>query len=253
MGEHMNAPVIECRGLHKHFGRAEGRVPVLCGIDFAVAAGEQVAVVGTSGAGKSTFLQLLGGLDLPSSGVLRVAGHDLAPLSEAARGRLRNRCLGFIYQFHHLLPEFSALENVSMPLWVGRRPPAESRRRASELLCRVGLEHRLHHKPGELSGGERQRTAVARALVTRPLCVLADEPTGNLDRHTAARVYELMRELNRDAGVSLVIVTHDQNLAGRADRIVRLEDGALRLEAAAPGLEAVSSGPEVGAGAGAGE
>jgi lipoprotein-releasing system ATP-binding protein len=223
----MNKTIIACRNLRKSYYQGKLEVPVLLGIDLNVKAGETVAIVGTSGSGKSTLLHLLGGLDAPTGGDIRIMGQEIATIDEEERCRLRNRSLGFIYQFHHLLPEFSALENVAMPLLIRRMRNVEAYENAAKVLAQVGLGHRISHTPGELSGGERQRAAVARALVTRPACVLADEPTGNLDRRTAAGVFDLMMDLNLDVGASLFIVTHDPELASKAGRTLQLEDGVL--------------------------
>ncbi|MEL6949242.1 MAG: ATP-binding cassette domain-containing protein [Pseudomonadota bacterium] len=219
--------VLSCRGVRRAFREGENALVVLDGVDFDILAGETIAIVGASGSGKTTLLQLLGGLDSPDKGAIEVVGRDMARLDDAERGRVRNQAIGFVYQFHHLLPEFTAWENVAMPLLIRREVRESAMAAARELLERVGLGERLDHRPSELSGGERQRAAVARALVTGPRVVLADEPTGNLDRSTGERVLGQMLELNRDLGTALVIVTHDADIAARMDRELTLQDGRL--------------------------
>ena len=218
--------IVQCNGLNKTYTGLD--VAVLNGIDLTVNKGEQIAIVGTSGSGKSTLLHLLGGLDTPTSGTVSLLNKNLSDLSEAQKGQLRNQSLGFVYQFHHLLPEFTAIENVAMPLLIRRVPRSKAIETATEILIKVGLAHRLEHMPGELSGGERQRAALARALVTRPACILADEPTGNLDRVTANQVFDLLLEINLEQNTSLVVVTHDLSLAAKMQRQYRLVDGKLQ-------------------------
>jgi len=228
----LKTAVISCRGLAKTFYQGKVEVPVLTGIDLEVTKGGTIAVVGASGSGKSTLLHLLGGLDAATSGSISILGQDITVMNETTRGKMRNETLGFVYQFHHLLPEFSALENVAMPLLIRRVSRGEAHAQAEKILGEVGLGHRLTHTPGELSGGERQRAALARALVTQPVCVLADEPTGNLDRKNAEVVFDLLLELNARLGTSLVMVTHDRELARRAQRVLELKDGKLSALAA---------------------
>lgn len=227
MSNFITNSIIQCEALTKTYTGLD--VAVLNGIDLQVSAGEQIAIVGASGSGKSTLLHLLGGLDQPSNGQVKLMGQALQALSETEKGELRNQSLGFVYQFHHLLPEFTALENVALPLLIRRSQRTQALEQAAEMLTKVGLQHRLEHMPGELSGGERQRAALARALVTRPQCILADEPTGNLDRITAHQVFDLLLEINREQNTSLIVVTHDLQLAAKLQRQYQLVDGQLQV------------------------
>lgn len=224
-----NDKIIQCQNVSKHFKEGSLSVDVLHSVDLDVSRGEKIAILGSSGSGKSTLLHILGGLDLPSEGKVIINGQDIAALSDKKRGTMRNKSLGFIYQFHHLLPEFTALENVAMPLLIANLSVDDAREKATTMLTKVGLEHRLDHKPGQLSGGERQRAAVARALVTHPQAILADEPTGNLDQVTAGKIFSLMQELNQELGTAFIVVTHDLDLAEKMDTIYQLVDGHLEL------------------------
>lgn len=221
--------ILSCISLEKTFHDADMQVDVLQGISLDIQKGDRIAIVGSSGSGKSTLLHLLGGLDVPSKGEIRIMGNEFSSLSETERGYLRNRTMGFVYQFHHLLPEFTALENVAMPLFIRNNDATSAEKSASDLLTRVGLGKRLLHKPGEMSGGERQRAAIARALITQPQCILADEPTGNLDEHTADQVFGIMLELNSDFGTGLVMVTHNMVLAKKMEKIYELHEGRLSI------------------------
>lgn len=223
----MNNLVLNCQNISKSYNDGALNVQVLKGLSLQVREGQSVSIIGASGSGKSTLLHILGGLDMPSSGKVELMGNDLNALNQKQLGNLRNQYLGFVYQFHHLLPEFSALENVMMPLLIGKKPKAEAESQAAAMLGRVGLKARMQHRPSELSGGERQRAAIARALVTRPKCLLADEPTGNLDRKNAQNVLDMMIDLKRELGTSLVVVTHDDELAGRFDQVMMMQEGTL--------------------------
>lgn len=223
----MSNPILVCRSVVKSYNDGDLHVDVLKNLDFELEEGQSVSIIGSSGSGKSTLLHILGGLDMPTSGHISLMGNDLSRLSQKELGGLRNRYLGFVYQFHHLLPEFSALENVSMPLLIAKKPKAQAQEAAAEMLEKVGLKARMLHRPSELSGGERQRAAIARALVTGPKCLLADEPTGNLDRKNARNVLDMMIDLKQEFNTSLVVVTHDDELAGRFDRVMVMQEGAL--------------------------